>query len=61
MPESKFYEERRRYEMGEATLWSWIKEIIGGWAFRIFLWSASMTEDEYFTFIYNQERDKEKV
>ena len=40
--------------MGEQTIWCWIKEHIGSTGFRVFLWSVSMTQDEYFNFLEGQ-------
>ena len=34
--------------MGKASIFDNFREWIGGVAFAIFLWSARMTEDEYF-------------
>jgi len=47
--------------MGEITLLQWMKEIIGNISFRIFLWTINKTQDEYFTMIYNQERNNREV
>ena len=34
--------------MAQQTIWDKIREWIGGIAWDVFLWSARMTEDEYF-------------
>ncbi len=41
--------------MGKLGLLHNLKNIIGGVAWRIFLWSLSLTKDEYFKQIYDQE------
>ena len=42
--------------MGKLTLWEKLKEGVGGVAFKVFLWTISMTKDEYFDAIYKQEK-----
>ena len=46
--------------MGEITMWEKTKEFIGGIAWEIFIWSISMSEDEYFECI-NQQKCAEKA
>lgn len=42
--------------MGEYTLLDHIRDFIGGIAFTVFLWSARMTEEQYWDAIYEQEQ-----
>ncbi len=44
--------------MDEQTILEKIKELIGKVAWRLFLWSISMTQEEYLTAIYKQESSR---
>lgn len=37
-----------------------IKDFVGAVSFKIFLWSISMTKEEYWNAIYEQEKELEK-
>lgn len=37
--------------MGKQSLWSRVKELIGGVAFDVFCWSIGMTQEQYITAI----------
>lgn len=43
--------------MGKRTIWSWVRGIIGGLGWKVFIWSLPMTEDEYREAIYQQEKE----
>jgi hypothetical protein len=42
--------------MGGSSIWKKLKLSIGGLAFRIFIWSIEMTDDEYYGAVYEQEK-----
>lgn len=42
--------------MGKMTLIDKIKDMLGRYTWRIFLWSIEMTEEEYWKEIYEQEK-----
>ena len=48
--------------MGSTTLKIIIKSFLNKWSWKIFLWSISSTEDEYWHRIYLQEKyEREKI
>ncbi len=42
--------------MGKFNLFEKLRELIAGISFSVFLWAAKLSEDEYFTSIYEQEQ-----
>ena len=42
--------------MGKFNIFNKIRELIAGISFSIFLWAVGLSEDEYFTSIYEQEQ-----
>lgn len=42
--------------MGKMTLMDKIKDLLGRYAWRIFLWSIETTEEQYWKEIYEQEK-----
>lgn len=44
--------------MGEPTFFEWIQEKVAILAWPLFLWSIRMTEDQYISSIYEQEKQR---
>ena len=42
--------------MGKMTLLDKLRDLLGRYGWRIFLWSIEMTEEEYWKEIYEQEK-----
>jgi hypothetical protein len=42
--------------MGKQSLLEWLREWVGGFGFRVFLWSIRATQDEYIEMILEDAR-----